>query len=67
MITQQQAQKITQKDAQTALGDLEAYKVDVTLQFDGWHVDYILKGSETISAQYVVDEDNGEVTSAKHE
>lgn len=68
MISQDEAQKIARADAQKILGDLEQFKVVATLQFDGWHIDYLPvdpKGSG--GAHYVIDEDKGKVTSTRYD
>ena len=45
-LTSDQAQRVARLDAETAYRDLSIYRIQVSLDRDGWHVDDELKDRE---------------------
>lgn len=64
-----QALTIAQKDAIRAYRDLSAYRVQLVLESDGWHVDYELKDPRMKGGgpHYVIDARTGEITQKRYE
>jgi hypothetical protein len=68
-ITSDEALRIARLDAEAAYRDLSVYRIHVSLEQDGWHVDYELKdpGAQGGGPHYVVDPTSGKVLSKKYE
>jgi hypothetical protein len=60
---------IAQADALRAYQDLSAYRIHLTLEDDGWHIDYELKDSRMKGGgpHYVIDARSGTILSKKYE
>jgi hypothetical protein len=60
---------IAQADALQAYRDLSAYEIRLTLEADGWHVDYELKGPGLKGGgpHYVIDASSGTIVSKRYE
>jgi hypothetical protein len=68
-ITSDQALRTARLDAETAYRDLSVYRIHVSLERDGWHVDYELKDAHAQGGgpHYVIDPVNGKVLSKEYE
>jgi hypothetical protein len=68
-VTSDQALRIARLDAETAYRDLSPYRIHVSLERDGWHVDYELKdpGAQGGGPHYVIDPMGGKVLSKRYE
>jgi hypothetical protein len=55
-------------DAERAYGDVSRFVVHVSLESDGWHVDYQIKNPQTKGGapKYVVDASSGEIISKQY-
>jgi hypothetical protein len=64
-----QALAIAQADAVKAYGDLSAYRIQIVLQGDGWHVDYDLNDPRLKGGgpHYVIDARTGAILSKRYE
>jgi hypothetical protein len=64
-----QALAIAQADAEKAYRDLSAYRICLTLEEDGWHVDYELKDARLKGGgpHYVIDSLTGAIVSKRYE
>jgi hypothetical protein len=56
-------------DGERAYGDLSHYRLSMTLEPDGWHVDYEPKGEFVVGGgpHYVIDAETGEILSKRYE
>jgi hypothetical protein len=68
-ITCDEALKTAQVDAERAYRDLSSYRICVTLEHDGWHVDYELKNVATQGGgpHYVIDSVSGRIVTKRYE
>lgn len=61
---------IAHADAVTAYADLSTHRIEVHLEFDGWHVEYTFRGIGRFHTgcgpHYVIDSDTGEILSKKY-
>jgi hypothetical protein len=64
-----QALAIAQADAARAYRDLSAYRIQLVLADDGWHVDYDLKDPKLKGGgpHYVIDPRTGDIISRRYE
>src|SRR5271168_4046178 len=64
-----QALSIAQTDAMKAYRDLSAYRIDLVLEKDGWHVDYNLKDRKLKGGapHYLIDAHSGIIVSKRYE
>jgi hypothetical protein len=64
-----QALTIAQADAVRAYRDLSAYRIQLFLENDGWHVDYELKDAKLKGGgpHYVIDARSGAILSKRYE
>ena len=46
-VSAEEALRVAQADARSAYRDLTPYRIRVTLEEDGWHIDYELKDRHT--------------------
>lgn len=69
LIAGAQALGIAQADALRAYHDLSAYRIEVVLEADGWHVDYDLKDPRLKGGgpHYVIDANSGAIVSKRYE
>ncbi len=60
---------IAQADAATAYRDLTAYRIQLALEADGWHIDYELKDPRLKGGgpHYVIDATAGRIISKRYE
>ena len=60
---------IAQADASTVYRDLAAYRIHLSLESDGWHVDYELNDPRLKGGgpHYVLDPHTGEIVSKRYE
>ena len=60
---------IAQQDAVKAYGDLSAFRIQMALEADGWHVDYDLKDTRLKGGgpHYVIDPQSGAILSKRYE
>jgi len=68
-ITSDQALRIARLDAERVYRDLSPYRASVSLEQDGWHVDYELKDSRLQGGgpHYVIDPGNGAILTKQYE
>jgi len=68
-ITSDQALKIARLDAERVYRDLSPYRASVSLEPDGWHVDYELKDSSLQGGgpHYLIDPGNGAILTKQYE
>lgn len=64
-----EALRIAQTDAVRVYRDLSMYRIQLTLEDDGWHVDYDLKDSRLKGGgpHYVIDGITGAVRSTRYD
>ena len=60
---------VAQADAAAAYQDLSAYRIQLALEDDGWHVDYELKDPKRKGGgpHYVIDARTGAIRSKRYE
>lgn len=60
---------IAQADASNVYGDLTFYRIGVSLESGGWHVDYELKepGMKGGGPHYVIDSTSGRIINKRYE
>jgi hypothetical protein len=68
-ITSDEALRIARTDAERAYGDLSDYSITVSLQTDGWHIDYDLADPEIKGGgpHYVIDAGDGSIAVRRYE
>ena len=68
-ISSDQALKIARLDAEKAYRDLSSYRAIVSMEPDGWHVDYELRNMNARGggAHYVIDAGTGRIASKRYE
>jgi hypothetical protein len=68
LLTCDEALRIAQQDAERAYRDLSGYRIILTLEPDGWHVDYQLTKPFTAGGgpAYVIDTTTGAILSKKY-
>jgi hypothetical protein len=68
-IASDRALQIARLDAEKRYKDLSCYRITLTLESDGWHVDYELKDENQNGGgpHYVLDAVTGVITSKKYE
>jgi hypothetical protein len=68
-ITSDEALRIARLDAEQAYRSLDSYKILVTRESDGWHVDYELKNPAWNGGgpHYVIDPTNGQIVTKRYE
>jgi hypothetical protein len=59
---------IAEADALKAYRDLSPYSIRLTLEADGWHVDYDLKDPKLMGGgpRYVIDRESGAILSKRY-
>jgi hypothetical protein len=64
-----EALRIAQVDALRAYGDLSPFRIHLSLESDGWHVDYELKDPRVQGGgpHYVIDSETGQIRSKRYE
>lgn len=68
-ITSDQALRIARQDAERVYRDLSPYRASVSLEQDGWHVDYELKDPHVQGGgpHYVIDSEDGAILARQYE
>jgi hypothetical protein len=68
-MTCHQALRIAQADAEQAYRDLSGYRIQLSLEDDGWHVDYELKNPRLHGGgpHYIIDAVNGTILQKRYE
>jgi len=68
-ITSDQALRIARLDAERVYRDLSHYRASVSLEPDGWHVDYELQDPQVQGGRphYVIDPGDGEILTRQYE
>ena len=68
-ITSDQALRIARQDAERVYRDLSPYRASVSLEQDGWHVDYELKDPQAQGGgpHYVIDPGDGAILARQYE
>ncbi len=61
--------KVARLDAEQAYRDLKPYRVSLTLEADGWHIDYDLKDPDQNGGgpHYVIDPVTGAILSKRYD
>lgn len=69
LIAGDQALTIAQADAQQAYRDLSGYRIQLVLEADGWHIDYVLKDPRLKGGgpHYIIDAHTGAIVSKRYE
>lgn len=67
-ISGDQALKIADADAEAVYHDLSRFRIVLSLEEDGWHIEYRLKSSTAVGGgpQYVIDAASGAILSKKY-
>ena len=60
---------IAQRDAERAYGDLTDYRIELSLEPDGWKIDYLLKRKGWVGGgpHYLIDAYSGDIISKRYE
>ena len=60
---------IAQADAQSVYGDLSVFQIRISLENDGWHVDYELKDRHLKGGgpHYIINSSSGTIVSKRYE
>ncbi len=68
-LSSDQALQIARQDAERAYGDLDAFRITIERDRDGWHIDYELKDSylDGGGPHYVIDPADGTIVSKRYE
>ncbi len=68
-LSSDQVLKIARLDAEKAYRDLASYRISITLEDDGWHIDYYLKDPNLNGGgpHYVIDAASGDIVSKRYE
>jgi hypothetical protein len=63
------ALRIARLDAEQRYHDLSGYRISITLEQDGWHIDYDLKNPNSLGGgpHYVIDPQSGAIRSKRYE
>ena len=64
-----EALRIARVDAEKAYRDLSRFRIEISLEYDGWHIDYALKSPRLNGGgpHYVIDARSGAVLSKRYE
>lgn len=68
-VSSDQALRIARADAENVYQGLTEYSIRITLEPDGWHVDYELKDPTTAGGgpHYVIDAVSGQIVTKRYE
>ena len=68
-VSQHQAMKVARTDAQRLDRDLSIYRISVSLEADGWQIDYELKEDNRQGGgpHYLIEAQSGEILSKRYE
>ena len=69
VIAADQALRIARLDAEKAYRDLSPYRILLSLESDGWHLDYEIKSDRVQGggAHYVIDLTDGHIIAKRYE
>jgi hypothetical protein len=69
LIAGDRALTIAQADAQKVYRELSGYRIQLVLEVDGWHIDYVLKDPRLKGGgpRYIIDSQTGEIVSKRYE
>ena len=64
-----QALHVARLDAEKVYGDLDGFRIMISLEADGWHIDYELKDPtlEGGGPHYVIDATSGNIVAKRYE
>ena len=64
-----EAVKIARLDAEHAYRDLSMYRIVITIEHDGWHVDYELRNPNQQGGgpHYIIDSGTGRIVTKRYE
>jgi hypothetical protein len=64
-----QALHVARIDAEAAYGDLGVFRISISLEDDGWHIDYELKdpAQDGGGPHYVIDAQSGKIVQKRYE
>ncbi len=67
-LTSDEALRVARADAERAYRELHLYRIEITLESDGWHIDYELKDPTANGGgpHYVIDATTGAIVSKKY-
>ncbi len=67
-ISGDQALSVAQSDAERVYGDVSRFRVQISLEPDGWHIEYQIKNPLTKGGAptYVIDAASGEIISKRY-
>ena len=68
LLTSQQALTVAHADAERAYGDVSRFRIRMSLETDGWHIDYEIKEPLTKGGapKYIIDASSGEIISKRY-
>ncbi len=68
-LTCDQALRIAREDAERLYRDLSGYRIRITPEADGWHVDYELKDPNARGGgpHYIIDAATGQIVAKRYE
>ena len=68
-ISCEQALQVARLDAEKAYRDLSPYRIEITREPDGWHIDYELRNTRLHGGgpHYVIDATTGAIVSKRYE
>jgi hypothetical protein len=68
-MSSEEARQVARWDAERSYRDLSPYRVTITLEPDGWHVDYELKNPESNGGgpHYVIDAQSGAIVAKRYD
>jgi hypothetical protein len=69
-VSSDEAHRIARLDAERVFRDgLDHYRIEISRQPDGWHVDYLLNrpGWNGGGAHYIIDSVSGQITAKRYE
>ena len=67
-ISSDMALQVARLDAEPVYKDLSGFRIPITLESDGWHIEYYLKNPNLSGGgpHYVIDASNGTILSKKY-
>jgi hypothetical protein len=68
-IAPDKALAVAQSDATAAYGNLSLFRIEITLESDGWHIDYVLQDPNRKGGgpHYIIDASTGEIRWKRYE
>jgi hypothetical protein len=68
VISSDKALQVARLDAEPVYKDLSGYRIQITLEPDGWHIEYYLKNPNLSGGgpHYIIDASNGTILSKKY-